>query len=63
MPLPQASLGWVGEQADGEKSAVWIMEWKNPNPEKSIKSIKMKSNSWNNGSAALFAVTVGKEIK
>jgi beta-galactosidase len=63
MPLPNAPLGWVGEQADGEQSAVWIMEWKNPNPEKSVKSVSLRVGNTSNGAAALFAVTVGKEIK
>ncbi len=63
MSLPGAPLAWVGELEDGDKAAAWIMEWKNPNPQKTVKCVNMNMKNGRNGSAALFAVTVGEEIK
>ena len=62
MPLPYADLAWTGEQKDGQKGAVWVMKWQNPNPKKEIASVMIKGLK-RNGSSALFAITAGNIIK
>lgn len=63
-PLPEADLGWTGNQASGENASVWVMRWRNPYPEKSIASVDfMRSGNNNLGAPALLAITTGQEIK
>jgi len=65
--LPNGALAWAAPLKDarnGEKAAVYSMQWNNPNPDKDIASIDIVNREKGSyGAPAVFAVTAATTIK
>ena len=61
-PLPQAGLAWTGDAGNGQKAAVWQLQWDNPHPEKVIRSVGLSygpdKQRW--GAPVLLGITAGR---
>jgi hypothetical protein len=64
-PMRKASVAWQADSKDGKKFAVYQMQWTNPRPDKSIRSVDMaygpEKGKW--GAPILLGITTAEAAK